>query len=107
MAKYEAYTHKCVYCGSGAQGYDHKVPIQRGGNNRKSNLVPACNRCNSRKGNKTPEVFRLYLGLTDGKMPVVFWNEQPPEIIRDYLVVISRKFKTDMLRHNRIPVPFP
>lgn len=102
MPKWEAFKHRCVYCGKGAQGYDHKIAISRGGTNHASNLAPACTRCNSRKSNRTPEEFRAYLGFVDRKMPVVFWNEKPPALERDYLIVISRSFMNSMLEHNGI-----
>lgn len=43
---------KCVYCGNDATGFDHIVPISRGGTDDDSNLVLCCQRCNSAKGPK-------------------------------------------------------
>lgn len=38
----------CGYCfEEWASGYDHILPVFRGGTNKKSNLYPACRRCNS------------------------------------------------------------
>ena len=52
----------CYYCGakisSSASHLEHKTPISRGGDNRRSNLVIACASCNLKKGTKTEEEFR-------------------------------------------------
>lgn len=42
----------CVYCAGPFDTIDHVVPLTRGGDNMKSNLVPACRSCNSSKGQK-------------------------------------------------------
>lgn len=51
------YHFKCVYCGKEFNLFDrperdHVLPISKGGDNTKSNIVPACRSCNARKGNK-------------------------------------------------------
>lgn len=49
---------KCVYCGRDLFDLftrperDHVIPISRGGNNTKENVVPACRNCNAKKYNK-------------------------------------------------------
>jgi 5-methylcytosine-specific restriction endonuclease McrA len=49
---------KCVYCGKDLFDLftkptrDHIIPIDKGGENVKENVVPACRSCNSRKHNK-------------------------------------------------------
>lgn len=40
---------KCSYCGSTATGFDHVVPLIKGGTADESNLVPCCQWCNSAK----------------------------------------------------------
>lgn len=46
----------CVYCGKRLSKYtatiDHLIPLSRGGNNFKWNLVWCCKRCNHSKGSK-------------------------------------------------------
>ena len=45
----------CTYCGAReATSWDHIVPKSRGGEDVRSNLVPACQPCNSSKGALTP-----------------------------------------------------
>lgn len=51
------YKFRCAYCGKEFDLFDiperdHIVPISKGGNNTKENVVPACRSCNARKGNK-------------------------------------------------------
>jgi 5-methylcytosine-specific restriction endonuclease McrA len=54
----EEYGHRCAYCGGGGKMVkEHKVPIVRGGNHTKSNIVPACKSCNNTKYTKTDEEF--------------------------------------------------
>lgn len=49
---YEAIRNEgtCVYCGGHANTVDHVQPLDRGGWEHESNLVPACKSCNSSKG---------------------------------------------------------
>jgi len=53
----EAYNYRCAYCGvefncENLPTKDHVIPISRGGNNTKENVVPACKSCNCKKFNK-------------------------------------------------------
>lgn len=54
---------RCQYCrieiDEDTYVLDHLVPIARGGTNRKSNLVSACETCNRRKGEQEPVGFLL------------------------------------------------
>jgi hypothetical protein len=45
---------RCVYCGkeSDRLEQDHILPVSRGGNHTKDNIVPCCKSCNSSKKNK-------------------------------------------------------
>jgi len=48
--------YKCFYCGKEFDLFDlptkdHILPISKGGNNIKENVVPACRSCNAKKGN--------------------------------------------------------
>ena len=52
----EAHDFRCAYCGRSLLDLftpptrDHVIPISKGGDNTKENVVPACKSCNSRKG---------------------------------------------------------
>jgi len=51
------YKFRCAYCGKEFTLYDrptrdHIIPISKGGDNIKENIVPACQSCNSKKHNK-------------------------------------------------------
>ena len=48
------YKFKCAYCGKeftlfDRETKDHVIPISKGGNNTRENIVPACRSCNSKK----------------------------------------------------------
>lgn len=47
----------CAYCGVKPDKLemDHIIPLSRGGQHTKSNIVPACFNCNRSKGARTPE----------------------------------------------------
>lgn len=42
----------CVYCGTECTGWDHIIPLSRGGRNHISNLVSCCLSCNKSKGRR-------------------------------------------------------
>ena len=42
----------CQYCGASATGYDHIIPISRGGSDTEENKVPCCKECNRIKNDK-------------------------------------------------------
>jgi hypothetical protein len=47
------YKYKCVYCGEiKPLTKDHIIPLSKGGNHVKENILPACRSCNSKKNNK-------------------------------------------------------
>ena len=52
---FEAWGHRCAYCGDPAESLDHVHPKAKGGLTVMRNLAPACLPCNRRKGHR--EVF--------------------------------------------------
>jgi 5-methylcytosine-specific restriction endonuclease McrA len=63
----EWYNHSCAYCGkhkssfNGVLHREHVIPVSRGGETSKDNIVPACGFCNSKKGARTPEEAHMVL----------------------------------------------
>jgi 5-methylcytosine-specific restriction endonuclease McrA len=57
------HNYTCYYCKEQVEPLtqDHCVPLSRGGNHTKSNIVPACGFCNNQKNNKTPEEYAQYI----------------------------------------------
>lgn len=56
----EIYNGKCAYCKKDCSHdfhVEHKIPLSRGGNNRRENLALSCPSCNYSKGNMTLEEF--------------------------------------------------
>lgn len=49
----EHFNHSCAYCGSKSiLEQDHFIPLSKGGEYTKDNIVPACEKCNPSKSNK-------------------------------------------------------
>jgi 5-methylcytosine-specific restriction endonuclease McrA len=60
------YDYKCAYCGiefdeNTLPTRDHIIPISKGGNNIKNNIIPACQSCNSRKKDKLVNEFKVVI----------------------------------------------
>jgi len=49
---FDSWYGKCAYCERRAESLDHIKPKFKGGDDRLTNLVPACNRCNQDKGSQ-------------------------------------------------------
>src|SRR5580698_8223173 len=45
---------KCFYCKKPADCWDHVIPLNRNGDSRLANLMPACKRCNGDKRDRIP-----------------------------------------------------
>jgi 5-methylcytosine-specific restriction endonuclease McrA len=62
LARVELYGWKCFYCPKKLDNKtltkDHRIPLNKGGSNWASNLVPACKSCNSSKQDKKPNEFK-------------------------------------------------
>jgi hypothetical protein len=66
-----------------AEVVDHVVPLEQGGANDISNLVPACRSCNASKRDRTPEQWRKSLERRHYGPPR-WWDEPPYPDILDY-----------------------
>ncbi|MGW3012990.1 HNH endonuclease [Streptomyces sp. NPDC001219] len=76
----------CTYCGSmgvRAEVVDHVVPLEQGGADDISNLVPACRACNASKRDRTPEQWKKSLERRHYD-PSRLWDEPPNPDIMDY-----------------------
>ncbi len=64
----ESYNPRCIYCSkqldSSNATTDHIIPISKGGNNAKVNLVVCCMKCNNERGDME---FNKYLTLKTKK----------------------------------------
>lgn len=61
----------CAYCGIALPNrwhVDHLEPVERGGTDRLSNLMPSCISCNNYKTVFTLEEFRRELNLIPGRL---------------------------------------
>ncbi|MDU1313944.1 MAG: HNH endonuclease [Clostridium septicum] len=50
----EYFNNECAYCGRSLKNLtqDHLIPLSKGGNYTKNNIIPVCRNCNSKKHNK-------------------------------------------------------
>jgi 5-methylcytosine-specific restriction endonuclease McrA len=48
----EGSNYICHYCGGEANEADHIIPVNHGGTNELSNLLPSCKKCNSSRQDK-------------------------------------------------------
>lgn len=55
---------RCYYCGTalslGSMILEHKVPLSRGGPDRKRNLAVSCRPCDIEKGERTADEYLAY-----------------------------------------------
>ena len=62
---------KCYYCGSATPPkeltMDHIVPIARGGQSTRGNVVPCCKTCNTAKKQRLPMEWEAYLNKLTSK----------------------------------------
>ena len=62
------HAYSCFYCGrtNVPLEREHMVPLSRGGNHSKDNIVPSCGPCNRAKATMTAEEFYDRLGDRSG-----------------------------------------
>ncbi|MEU3733039.1 HNH endonuclease signature motif containing protein [Streptomyces sp. NPDC033538] len=76
----------CTYCGSmavRAEVVDHVEPLEQGGADDITNLVPACRSCNASKKDRTPEQWKKSLERRHYG-PARCWDEPPYPDFMDY-----------------------
>ncbi|MFI6493426.1 HNH endonuclease [Streptomyces sp. NPDC050564] len=93
----------CTYCGSmgvRAEVVDHVVPLEQGGADDITNLVPACRSCNASKRDRAPEQWRKSLERRHYGPPR-WWDEPPYPDVLDYtdagLTNLVRKAQSEVL----------
>ncbi|MFJ6784621.1 HNH endonuclease [Streptomyces yangpuensis] len=76
----------CTYCssdGTRAEVVDHVEPLEWGGANHITNLVPACRSCNASKRDRTPLQWRRSLERRHYELK--WWDDPPfPEYVMSY-----------------------
>lgn len=98
----EAWNNRCAYCGNPpiddrSLTIDHVKPRCRGGEDRTSNVIPACESCNSHKGScewvgwyRMQEFYsiegelRIRQWLSDGRGHFGIWDEEDTKKVEDY-----------------------
>jgi 5-methylcytosine-specific restriction endonuclease McrA len=68
----EKYNYRCFYCDAEFEienmpTRDHIIPISKGGNNIKENVIPACKSCNSSKQDKDLIIFEMKIDRKHGQ----------------------------------------
>ena len=76
---YQAWDHKCAYCGDSATSLDHVVPRFKSGCSSRHNLIPACCKCNANKASTEMET----------------WYKQQPYFTQDKLDMIKDWMRPD------------
>jgi len=74
---YEAWDHKCAYCGAPATSLDHIIPRFKSGCSNWYNLVPSCQPCNNNKASKDMEEwYRLQEYFCEEKFErIIEWTK--------------------------------
>ena len=103
----EIFKQRCRYCGAaGPLEQDHRIPMSRIGQNRISNIVPACRSCNQAKGKATEKDYlRALRELWGRRVPRKprRMDERLAEIERRYAKEATEDRTTTMLRSLKIP----
>lgn len=83
------FNHRCAYCGCGSEQLeqDHFIPLSKGGEYTKQNIIPACRNCNSRK--RARDFKTWYSGQT-------FYSELSEQKILKYLGYEKEKQQISM-----------
>lgn len=98
-----AWNNCCAYCGrppidDNSLTIDHVRPRSRGGEDRTSNVIPACKTCNLNKGSSqwvewyrlqpfysTHGEWRIRKWLQSGRVDFDLWDEEDSEIMDNYI----------------------
>lgn len=73
---FEAWDHRCAYCGAPADTLDHIKPRHKGGATVVSNLAPACKNCNRRKGSVE---WQEWFKMQD------YWSQAAEDSLRQWM----------------------
>lgn len=72
----DMFEYRCAYCDmQGKLTMDHIVPVSKGGQLTKSNILPACQHCNSSRGNKSIDEWLAKLADTNRAKVLWYINE--------------------------------
>jgi hypothetical protein len=77
-----SYGNECFYCGRfltrSTRTRDHKVPVGRGGNKRRDNIVASCLTCNGDKAHLTVEEYRAVIAYRNKveRLEIIFFGER-------------------------------
>lgn len=75
QAIFDAWDHKCAYCGEYADTLDHVIPKMHGGLTIHKNLVACCRCCNGSKGSHP--IWSWYRSQP-------FWNQEREDVIIEH-----------------------
>lgn len=78
----EHWNHECAYCGETENlTLDHLIPKARGGSDKVTNMVCACENCNHSKGQQFWSEWYLnqYFCTIDRLSAIIEWQNQPKE----------------------------
>lgn len=92
---HEKWNHQCAYCGSKVNiTLDHITPKSKGGSDKITNVLCACNNCNKSKGHQ--KWYDWYIQqtffTTDRLSDIIEWQNQRVET--DYQVYYPTKYKS-------------
>ena len=94
---YNAWDHKCGYCGDTATSLDHIIPKYKSGCSNWYNLIPACRRCNANKASEDMEAWytKQAFFCSDKLKKIKQWmNHQVLCLLSNEVESIDDSFKT-------------
>ena len=84
----------CAYCGQGNNGRplepDHVLPLNLGGHDGITNILPCCRPCNSTKGDRTPRQWMTYCKRRGTPVDLAAYRHLTAHVFLDRPRVVSR-----------------